>query len=86
MDGSTARTIISLNDQRDKAEASKREALLELAEMKHELRILRHMKREILVCLLDRRMPMHKRPDSADSCRHTVSRIARIVRRAHAGN
>lgn len=86
MDGNTARTILSLNDQRDKAEASKREALLELAEMKHELQILRHMKREILVCLLDRRMPMHKQPDSAASCRHTVSRIARIVRSAHAGN
>lgn len=55
MDGNTARTILSLNDQRDKAEASKRQALLELAEMKHELQVLRHMKREILVCLLDRR-------------------------------
>ncbi|AOY88611.1 hypothetical protein BKP64_10775 [Marinobacter salinus] len=86
MNGIDARTILSLNDQRDKAEASKREALLELAEMKHELQMLRHMKREILVCLLDRRLPMHKRHGSSASCQHTVSRIARIVRSAHAGN
>jgi len=86
MDGNTARTILSLNDQRDKAEAGRREALLELAEMQHELRILRHMKREILVCLLDRRVAMHKRPGSSASCQHTVSKIARIVRNAHAGN
>ena len=86
MDGNTARTILSLNDQRDKAEASKREALLELAEMKHELQFLRHMKREILVCLLDRRLPHYQRDGSSPSCHHTVSRIARIVRSAHAGN
>lgn len=85
MNGIDARTILSLDERREKGEASKREALLELAEMKHELRILRHMKREILVCLLDRRLPMYKRPGSAVSCHHTISRIARIVRSEHAG-
>jgi hypothetical protein len=54
--------------------------------MKHELQILRHMKREILVCLLDRRLPHYQRDGSSPSCHHTVSRIARIVRSAHAGN
>lgn len=86
MNGIDARTILSLDERREKAEASKRQALLELAEMKHELRILRHMKREILVCLLDRRLPHYQRDGSSPSCHHTVSRIARIVRSAHAGN
>lgn len=85
MNGIDARTVISLSDKRDQAEADKRQALLELAEMKHELTLLRHMKREILVCLLDRRLPMSKRPGASASCRHTVSKIARIVRNAHPG-
>lgn len=85
MDGSTARTILSLNDHRDRLEADKQQALLELAEMKHELTLLRHMKREILVCLLDRRLPLSKRPGASASCQHTIGRIARIVRNAHPG-
>lgn len=85
MNGIDARTILSLNDQRDQAEADKRQALLELAEMKHELTLLRHMKREILVCLLDRRLPMNRRPGSSASCQHTIGRIARIIRNARPG-
>ena len=81
-----ARTILSLNDKRNEAEAGKREALLELAEMKHELNVLRTMKREVLVCLLDHRLPVNNRPGSSASCQHTVSKIAGIVRNAHAGS
>lgn len=77
-----ARTILSLSDQRDQAEKDKRDALLELAEMKHELQMLRHMKREILVCLLDRRQPIGQNPGSDRSCRTTISQIARIIRNA----
>lgn len=85
MNGLDARTVISLSDKRNQAEADKRQALLELAEMKHELTLLRHMKREILVCLLDRRLPLSKRPEASASCQHTIGRIARIVRNAHSG-
>ena len=85
MNGIDARTVISLSDKRNQAEADKRQALLELAEMKHELTLLRHMKREILVRLLDRRLPLSKRPGASDSCQHTIGRIARIVRNAHPG-
>lgn len=85
MNGIDARTVISLSDKRNQAEADKRQALLELAEMKHELTLLRHMKREILVRLLDRRLPLSKRPGASASCQHTIGRIARIVRNAHPG-
>lgn len=85
MNGIDARTVISLSDKRNQAEADKRQALLELAEMEHELTLLRHMKREILVCLLDRRLPPSKRPGASASCQHTIGRIARIVRNAHPG-
>ena len=78
MDGSTARTILSLNDQRDRAEKEKHEALLAQAEMSHELNMLRHMRHQIIVCLLDRR----KDRGTEQSARHTVSKIARIVRNA----
>lgn len=53
---STARTILHLQDQRDEAEAAKRQTLLQLAEMKHELQMLRHMKREIVNCLTSRKL------------------------------
>lgn len=79
MDGSTARTILSLNDQRDRLEAEKRQALLAQAEMAHELNMLRHMRREILSTLLERR----KDRGTDKSARHTVSKIARIIRNGH---
>ena len=83
MNAISTRTILSLDDRRAKAEASRQEALLELSELKHELQMLRSMKREILVCLLDRRLSLGLCPESSASCRHTVSRIARIIRNAH---
>ena len=79
MDGSTARTILSLNDQRDRLEAEKRQALLAQAEMTHELNMLRHMRRQIVGTLLERR----KDRGTDKSARHTVSKIARIIRNAH---
>ena len=76
MDGSTARTICSLNDQRARLEQEKRQALLAQAEMAHELALLRNMRSEIIGCLLERRRN-HK---AETSVRHTVGRIARIIR------
>ena len=83
MNGADARTILSLDERRAKAEAGRQEALLELAEMKHELQLLRNMKREILACLLDRRLPIGQHPESSASCHHTIGQIARIIRNAH---
>lgn len=85
MDGSTARTILSLNDQRDRLETEKRQALLAQAEMEHELRILRAMKREITDCLRDRRIIGPNRNTPKD-CHHTIGQIARIVRNAQAAS
>lgn len=76
MNAIDARTILSLNDQRNRAEAGQREALLAQAEMEHELRALRHMKREITDCLLDRRT------SKPGNCHHTIGKIARIIRNA----
>lgn len=80
MDSSTARTILSLNDQRDQLQREKHLVLLEQAEMEHELRVLRHMRREILDCLLEPR----KNRKTEQGARHTVARVARIVRNTDA--
>lgn len=76
MEGSTARTILSLNDQRDQLQREKHQVLLEQAEMEHELRMLRHMRQEILDCLLEPR----KNRKTEQGARHTVARVARILR------
>lgn len=79
MNDSTARTILSLDERRIRAEQEKRSALLELAEMNHELNMLRHMRLQIVDCLLER-----KRGHGTDkNARHTVSKIARIIRSGH---
>ncbi len=79
MNGSTTRTILSLDERRIRAEKEKQEALLELAEMTHELNMLRHMRRQIVGTLLERR----KDRGTDKSARHTVSKIARIIRNGH---
>lgn len=76
MDGNTARTILSLNDQRDRLQEEKRQALLAQAEMTHELNMLRHMRSQIVGTLLER----NRNRGTEKSARHTVSKIARIIR------
>lgn len=76
MDQSTARTILNLNAQRNRLEEEKRQALLAQAEMEHELRMLRHMRRQILDCVLEPR----KNRKTEQFARHTVARVARILR------
>ncbi|MCK7542927.1 hypothetical protein MLC59_01920 [Marinobacter bryozoorum] len=76
MDQSAARTILTLNAQRNRLEDEKRQALLAQAEMEHELRMLRHMRQEILYCLLEPR----KNRKTEQGARHTVARVARILR------
>lgn len=76
MDTVTARTILNLNAQRNRLEAEKQQALLSQAEMEHELRMLRHMRQEILDCLLEPR----KNRKTEQGARHTVARVARILR------
>ena len=71
MDGAAAETIIKLNDQRNRLEAEKRQALLAQAEMQHELNMLRHMRYQIAGCLLDRR--------SNGNTAHTLAKVSRII-------
>lgn len=80
MNDCAARTILSLDERRATAEQGRQEALLELAELRHELTLLRHMRAEIVQCLTDRREPLNRQPESNRNCRHTLSQIARIVR------
>lgn len=75
-----ARTILSLNDKRDEAIREKQSVMLELAQVKHHLNMLKHMKYEIEGCLLEYRRPSKTHPDSASACRHALSRIERILR------
>lgn len=76
MDGNTARTILSLNDQRNRLESEKKAAVLAQAEMEHELRLLRCMRQQIVDCLLEPR----RNRKTEQGARHTVARVARIVR------
>lgn len=76
MEASIARTILSLNEQRNRLEAEKHQALLAQAEMEHELRMLRSMRQQILGCLLEPR----KNRKTEQGARNTVSRVARILR------
>lgn len=76
MEASIARTILSLNEQRNRLEAEKHQALLDQAEMEHELRMLRSMRQQILGCLLEPR----KNRKTEQGARHTVARVARILR------
>jgi len=78
MDGSTARTILSLNDERDRLMREKYQALLAQAEMKHELNMLRDMRYQITGCLLDGR--------SNKNARHTVAKVHRIIRNTRTEN
>ncbi|MDY6799365.1 MAG: hypothetical protein SVX28_11685 [Pseudomonadota bacterium] len=80
MDNSAAKTILSLDERRATAEQGRQQALLELAELRHELTLLRHMRAEIVQCLTDRRAPLNRQPGNDRNCRHTLSKIARIVR------
>lgn len=86
MDSSTARTILSLDERRATAEQGRQQALLELAELRHEITLLQHMRAEIVQCLTDRRAPLNRQPDSDSNCRHTLSQIARILRNGRASN
>lgn len=86
MDGSAARTIISLDERRSRAEQEKQAAILQLAEMRHELALLRHMRAEIVQCLTDGRAPVNRQPESDRTCRHTLSQIMRIVRNGRTSN
>lgn len=76
MNDSTARTILSLDERRIRAKQEKQAALLELAEMNHELNMLRYMRSQIVGSLLER----NRNRGTEKSARHTVSKIARIIR------
>jgi len=76
MDGSTARTILSLNAQRNRLEEERQASLRAQAEMEHELKMLRHMRQEIVDCLLEPRADRN----TLAGARHTVARVARIIR------
>lgn len=66
-----ASTILQLQRQRDKAEYEKRQALLDQAEMQHELNMLRAMRSDIASCLTDRRIVSNA---------NRINKVARIVR------
>lgn len=68
-----ASTILQLQRQRDKAEYEKRQALLDQAEMQHELNMLRAMRSDIASCLTDRRIVSNA---------NRINKVARIVRAA----
>lgn len=71
MGNSAARTIRFLQEDRKRIEAEKRAALLRVAELEHELRMLRHLRYEITGCLLDRR--------SNGNTTHTLAKVSRII-------
>jgi len=71
MGNSAARTIRFLQDDRQRIEGEKRAALLRVAELEHELNMLRHMRYEITGCLLDRR--------TNGSRAHTLAKVSRII-------
>lgn len=81
MSTTAERTIRYLGEQRAKAEQGRREALLQVAEMKHELELLRHMRIEIMDCLAERKLKREAGAGSASSL-HAVSKIARVIRNA----
>jgi hypothetical protein len=78
MGNSAARTIRYLQDDRQRIEAEKRAALLRVAELEHELSMLRHMRYQITGCLLDRRTN-----GNAD---HTLAQVSRVIRNTRTEN
>ncbi len=76
MSRSATNTILSLDAQRRLLQEEKQQILLDQAEMEHELKVLRHMRAEIVGALLERK----RNRDSDKGARHTIARVARIIR------